>query len=102
MPMALPFVETKKGGVFLRLYVQPKASKTEVVGLHQGRLKVRVQAPPVDGQANVAIVKLFARHLSWPKSQIEVATGQTGRNKTIEIQGAELSDVKEALESLLK
>lgn len=68
--------------------MQPRASKNEVTGLHDGCLKVRLTAPPVDGAANEALVRFIAATLDLPLRQVTVVAGHTGRRKTLEIEGA--------------
>ena len=67
--------------------VQPRASRTEIAGLHGTALKVRVHAPPVDGAANEAVVDLLARQLRIPRGNIRVVSGATGRSKMVEATG---------------
>jgi hypothetical protein len=67
--------------------VQPRASRSEVVGLHGAALKVRVHAPPVGGAANEALVELLAERLGVPRRAVRVVAGETSRAKTVEIDG---------------
>jgi uncharacterized protein len=69
------------------LYVQPGASKTQIVGTHDGLTKVRVAAPPVDGAANQALVEFVAKRLRIPESRVRVVSGLTSRRKVLEIDG---------------
>jgi uncharacterized protein (TIGR00251 family) len=69
----------------LDVLIQPRAARTELAGLHDGRLKLRLTAPPVDGAANSALVAFLADRLSVPRGAVEVASGETGRRKTIRI-----------------
>ncbi|MEX1050332.1 MAG: DUF167 family protein [Gemmatimonadales bacterium] len=71
----------------MALYVQPRASKSEVVGLHGDAIKMRIAAPPVDGAANVELIGFLARRLRVPKSSITLVTGETGRTKRIRVAG---------------
>ena len=71
----------------VRVHVQPRASRSEITGLHGAALKVRLQAPPVDGAANEALVALIAGRLGLPKSAVRVVSGATSRSKTVEIEG---------------
>jgi uncharacterized protein len=86
--MALPLIlhETARGTT-LRVYVQPKASRNELVGIHEGTLKVRLTAPPVEGEANKECAKFLAKLLNIPKSRVEVVQGHKSRRKTILILG---------------
>jgi len=72
----------------VRVHVQPRASRSEIVGLHGEALKVRLQAPPVDGAANESLVALLADRLGVPKRAVRVVGGATSRSKTVEIQGS--------------
>jgi len=63
--------------------VVPNASKNEVVGLYQDAIKIKLKAPPVDGKANEELVTFLSKLLSIPKNSIEIAKGETNRNKII-------------------
>jgi uncharacterized protein len=67
--------------------VQPRARRDEIAGEREGRLLVRVTAPPVEGRANEAVRKLLAKRLGIAPGRIEVARGQAGRDKLIEVDG---------------
>jgi uncharacterized protein (TIGR00251 family) len=73
----------------LRILVQPRASRSEIVGPHGDALKVRLAAPPVDGAANDELVRMLAREYKVPKSAIEIVAGLSSRRKTIRIRGAQ-------------
>jgi len=83
--------------VTLSVRIQPRASKNEAVRLENGGLKIRLTAPPVDGAANEALVKFLADRFSVAKSQIEIVSGHTGREKIIRISGVS----SDGMESLL-
>jgi len=83
--------------VRLRIRAQPRASRTEITGEHGGALKVRLAAPPVDGDANRELVRFIAKVTRVPISAVRVVAGSSSRNKVIEIEGAELSAVIAAL-----
>jgi uncharacterized protein (TIGR00251 family) len=68
--------------------VQPRASKNELAGLHDGCLKLRITAPPVEGAANEALTRLVAELLGVPRRNVSVVAGSTGRRKILEIEGA--------------
>jgi len=84
------------GGVRIQLHVQPRASRTEALGLHGEALKIRVAAPPVDGAANEAIVRFFADRLGVPRRQVRLTSGASGRRKVVEIDGVALEDLEKA------
>lgn len=85
------------GGVTLDVLVQPRASRAKLGPVHDGRLKVAVTSPPVDGEANAAVVELFAKQLGVPRGAVEVIAGQTSRRKTLRIAGVTAA----AIEALL-
>jgi len=83
------------------VYVQPRASRSEIVGLHGAALKVRVQAPPVEGAANEALTGLLADRLGVPRRAVRVVAGATSRAKTVEVDGT-TEDAVRALASPLE
>lgn len=72
-------------GLVLRLYIQPKASRDNIVGLHGDELKVAITAPPVDGQANAHLVKFLAKQFRVAKSHVVIEKGELGRHKQVKI-----------------
>ena len=78
----------KDGVVSFQVRVVPRASRSEIAGEHDGALRVRVTAPPVDGAANEELVRLLARELKVRASAIEIVSGHTSRTKGILVRGA--------------
>ncbi|MEX2281634.1 MAG: DUF167 family protein [Gemmatimonadota bacterium] len=74
-------------GVRFKVHVQPRASRTEIVGIHGDALKVRIAAPPVDGAANGELTRHLARQLAVPASAVQVVSGASGRRKIVEVEG---------------
>ncbi len=74
------------GDLILQIYVQPKASRDQVVGLHCDAVKVAITAPPVDGKANAHVIKLLAQWFDVAKSQIELQRGELNRHKQLLIR----------------
>ncbi len=70
----------------LKLHVQPGAKQTAVLGEHDGCLKLAIQAPPIDGRANDAILKWFARRLGVPRSALRIGAGASGRRKSLLVE----------------
>jgi uncharacterized protein (TIGR00251 family) len=83
--------------VRLRIRAQPKASKTELAGEHGDALKIRIAAPPVDGEANRELLRFLAKRLHVTGSSIRVVSGESGRNKVIEVQGTSPTAILAAL-----
>ncbi len=80
-------------GVLLTVHVQPRASRTQVAGLHGDALKIRLNAPPVDGRANAVLCAFLAERLGRPRSAVEVVQGKTTRRKVVRIEGVTREDV---------
>jgi uncharacterized protein (TIGR00251 family) len=72
----------------LEVYIQPGASKSEVAGLHDGVIKIRIAAPAVENAANRALVEFVADELGIAKRCVRVVSGMSGRRKVLEIDGA--------------
>jgi uncharacterized protein len=86
-----------EAGLEVRIRLQPNASKSEITGLHGDSLKVRVQAKPVEGAANAALVKLIAKTAGVPKSAVELIRGATSRNKVLKVVSPTPEDVEKRL-----
>lgn len=71
--------------VILRLYVQPGAKQNEIVGLIGDELKLKLAAPPIDGRANVVLIKYLSQLFRVPKSKITLKSGEKSRHKIVEI-----------------
>jgi uncharacterized protein (TIGR00251 family) len=80
----------RDGALILDILVHPRASR-EGIALMGDRLKVSVNAPPVDGKANEAVIRVLAEALGAPRSAVEILRGETGRRKTVRIRGVTLA-----------
>lgn len=86
----------------LTLYVQPGAKKTEVVGRHDGHLKIRLQAPAVDDKANQLLRETLARRLSIKVAEVIIVHGDKSRLKTVEITASAYQTASvDAVEALI-
>jgi uncharacterized protein (TIGR00251 family) len=90
-----------KKGTLIRLYVQPGASKTELKGIFQDRLKLSVQAPPVEGAANEAVIQYLSKKIGIPQKQIFLIRGETSRQKDLWIEG-EFESILPIIKTLFK
>ncbi|MGC6231419.1 DUF167 family protein YggU [Hafnia paralvei] len=98
--MSTDAVKFEKDALVLRLYIQPKASRDQIVGLHGDELKVAITAPPVDGQANAHLQKFIAKQFRVAKSQVVIEKGELGRHKQVRIsQPQQIPEVVSALRS---
>jgi len=85
------------GGATLRVRVSPRASRDEVAGERDGALVVRLTAPPVEGQANAALLRFLARRLGVAPSALSVAQGAKARDKVLLVAGVRAEDVRASL-----
>jgi uncharacterized protein len=81
--------------ITLDILVQPRASRAKIGPMHDGRLKIAVTAPPVDGEANAAVIDLIARRLGLARGDIEVVAGAGSRRKTLRIANATAQQIAE-------
>ncbi|HEY6961610.1 MAG TPA: DUF167 domain-containing protein [Gaiellaceae bacterium] len=82
----------------VRLRVSPGAARSAVVGRHGEAWKVRVAAPPEDGRANVAVVRLLADALALAARDVEIVSGHASRDKTVALSGLEPDEIDRRLE----
>lgn len=81
----VPAVIRQDDALVIKLYVQPKASRDQIVGPHDDEIKIAITAPPVDGQANTHLIKFLSKQFKVAKSQISIEKGETGRHKQVRI-----------------
>ncbi len=93
----MPAIEVVGERVRIRVRVQPRASRTALVGEHGDAWKVRVAAPPVEGAANRELIRFLAKRLGVPPSRLRVASGERSRTKVMEIEGVDPARVRDAL-----
>ncbi|MBA4358743.1 MAG: YggU family protein [Desulfovibrio sp.] len=84
-------------GVTFSVRVTPRASREQIVGVAEGALKVQLTAPPVDGAANAALVKLLAKALGLAKSRVSIVSGERSRDKVVAVAGISLADLQARL-----
>ncbi len=86
--------------LILRLYIQPKASRDTIVGIHGDELKIAITAPPVDGKANAHLTKFLAKQCKVAKGLIEIEKGELGRHKQIRITAP--AAIPEAIQAIIE
>jgi len=84
-------------GIVIRVHLQPKASREEVVGLHGDAVKIRVLAPPSGGKANEALRQFIAARCGIPVGGVEILAGQTSRHKVLRLVGISKEEVERCL-----
>ena len=77
------------GAITFRVRVVARASRSAIAGEHDGALRVRVAAPPVEGAANEELARLLARELKVPSRAVEITGGHASKNKTVRVRGAD-------------
>ena len=87
----------KDGAVVFDVRVVPRASKSEIVGVYDGALKVRIAAPPVDGAANAELIRLLAKAFGVARSGIDIIAGSTSKTKRVSIRGPSRAAVEAVL-----
>ncbi len=80
-------------GVEIRIHIQPHASKTGIVGFHGEAVKIRIAAPPVDGQANTELFRFLAGQLGVPQQNVQIISGVSSRQKRVYIKGRTLTEI---------
>ena len=101
VPWADAVEAAAEDAVSLLVYVQPRASRSRLVGLHDGMVKVALAAPPVDGAANKALIRWVASLLGVSRGDVQIVSGQTGRRKRVRVAGIGPVAAIRALESRL-
>lgn len=87
----------KGGAVSFKVRVQPRASRTEIAGEHGTAIKLRVNAPPVDGKANEECRRFLAKIVGVSLSSIEIVSGDSSRDKVIRIRNSSVEQIQAAL-----
>jgi uncharacterized protein len=95
-------IRERRGGLSFLVRVQPRASSNEIDGEWQGALRIRLNVPPVDGRANEALRRFLADCLNVPLAAVKIASGQRGRLKRIEVQGAKAEQIRAVASSQAK
>lgn len=92
----------KAGTVRLHTYVQPRAARSEVAGEHGDSIKIRITAPPVEGEANAELERFIAKLLGVAASRVAVVSGTSSRRKVVAIEGMTVAAVTAVLERALR
>ena len=87
------------GSIAFSVRVVPRASKSEIIGEHDGALKVRIASPPVDGAANAELIKLLAKQLGVSKSNVDIIGGQASKTKQVRVTGITAAQIASVLKA---
>jgi uncharacterized protein len=90
--MPIPaFLSPTDDGIVVDTFVQPRAARTAVAGIHGSALKIKVAAPPIEGRANDALCEFLAELLDVPRSRVAVSSGASSRHKRVRISGVTMT-----------
>ena len=87
-------LEDDGGRISFKVRVVPRASRSLITGEHDGALRVRVQAPPVEGAANEELMRTLARAFNVPSRAVEIISGQTAKLKRVRVNGAQRAQLE--------
>jgi len=90
-------ISEKDGSAVFSVRVKPGGKKNEVIGVHDGALKLSVTAPPIEGKANRAVTKFVSQLLGVAPSRVDIISGESSRTKRVRIEGLSAREVKEIL-----
>jgi uncharacterized protein (TIGR00251 family) len=88
------FIKETANGVIFHIHVVPKSAKNEVAGVQGDAVKLKINAPPVEGKANAACIKFLSEILGVRKNQVNIVSGHTSRKKTVAIEGRGKKDIE--------
>jgi uncharacterized protein (TIGR00251 family) len=90
-------LENAAGGVLIKVFVQPRASRNELVGIQGEELKLRLTSPPVEGAANKLCREFLAKLLGIAKGRVTLIAGEKSRHKRLLVEGVTLEEVESRL-----
>jgi len=96
MSAGAPF-HPHRDGTLIDILVQPRASKSEISGVHEGMLRIRIAAPPVDGAANDAVKLLLSKRFNVRRNEIQIVSGASSRRKRVLVRGLGVETAKGVL-----
>lgn len=91
-----PFLEEREGVIFIKVRVQPRGSRDSIEGVQGALLKVRLTAPPVEGEANRRLIEFLSETLGVRKSALSITAGDKSRQKCVRVEGIGLGDIERA------
>lgn len=102
MPIPSTAIQSDPAGVALECHIQPGATRGRILGDYDGKLKIAVAAPPVDGKANQALIVFLSKSLDVAKSRIKLVRGESSRSKRLVISGLSQDALRQMLEVLIE
>ncbi len=95
------FIKEKGNGIIFSIHVVPGSAKSEIVGVQDEALKLKIAAPPVEGRANAECIRFLSETLGMRKNQVTITSGHRSRKKIIAIEGLNSKDAMSILSGLL-
>ncbi len=80
---------SKESSVTIEVLIQPRSSRDEIAGIHDGRLKIKISAPPIEGKANERLTEVIGKVFGVPKSSVDIVRGKSSKIKTLKIYGVD-------------
>lgn len=96
----LPCLKKAENGIYLSVYAVVRSSRTEIVDLHQEKCRIKVKAPPVDGEANSALTEALAKFFRIPKKSVILEKGHKGKSKVFFLAGLGLEEAESLLQAI--
>jgi uncharacterized protein len=94
----MSWIATAADGVIVNVRITPRASRSEIIGIMNDALKIRLQAPPVDGKANAALIAFLADALGVARRAVTILSGETARSKRVKIDAVTAQQAAAALQ----
>jgi uncharacterized protein (TIGR00251 family) len=88
--------------VSFAIKVVPRARKNEIAGIEGDAVKIRLNAPPVEGKANAALIAFLAEWLAIRRAQVEIVTGETSRRKVVRVRGIPARQIEEKIRLVIR
>jgi len=82
----MAWIRSVQQGSIIDIHVIPQGKKNEIIGLYNDRLKIKIDAPPVDGKANECLLRFLSEVLNLKRSNLELIKGETSRQKQVKVQ----------------
>jgi len=102
MPIPSTAIQSDPAGAALECHIQPGATRGRILGDYDGKLKIAVAAPPVDGKANQALIAFLSKELGVAKSRIKLVRGESSRSKRLVIGGLSPDELRHMLEASIE
>ncbi|MDR1191200.1 MAG: DUF167 domain-containing protein [Verrucomicrobiales bacterium] len=96
----MPTVSENRTGVTVSVHLTPRSSRDKILKIHDGALKIAIQAPPVDNAANDELIKFLAKTLDLSKRDVVIVSGRSSKRKTVAISGITKEKILQTLATL--